>query len=178
MIVEADKETGLLILIVKCLASGGIFMKTILFIFCLFAIACVTSGPKARSVASTECNINNYRDIVFQYNAEPPQCNLQNAKLRDANLQGADLRFADLRNADLRRANLQEANLRGADLRGAMLWGVWHNGKPLWHAKLRGADLTGAKVTCYQAEYLKSNYGGYGFTELNSPSWLACFFDW
>ena len=129
-------------------------MKTILIIFCLFWVACVTSGLKSRSVAyvecldcdkglqqdewvtqvqqnisaetSTECNINNYKDIVFTYKAEPVKCDLEKVDLSNTDLQGADLVHADLRGADLR------------------------------HADLRNADLFYAKVTAAQAKILQA----------------------
>ena len=140
-------------------------MKTILIIFCLFSIACVTSGHKARSVASLacldcdkgiilqdkwktqvqqakkapaseKCTIDNYQDIVFQENAERTKCNLRHADLSYANLSDADLRRAKVREADLRCADLRRAKVREADLRGADL--SYAN---LWRADLRFADL-------------------------------------
>ena len=111
-------------------------MKTIIFIFSLFWVACVSTGLKARSIASENCTIGNYRDIVFQDNAEPPKCDFWGAKLRYANLRGADLRGADLFEADLRQADLRGADLREANLRWA----------DLWQANLQGADLRRVKL--------------------------------
>ena len=111
---------------------------------------------------ATQCTIANYRDIVFQDNAEPPQCDLREAdltgaNLRDADLRGADLRdariwdtdlrFADLRDADLRGASFINTDLRFADFRGADLRGVYLKGaKNLIDANLQGADLRDAIV--------------------------------
>lgn len=125
-------------------------MKTLLILFCLFSIACVTSDLKARSVASATCTIDNYQDIIYQDYAEPTQCDLQGADLHGANLspkgfwlwkQHADLRHADMRHADLRGANLQNADLSFADLRKADL-----RGADMRHADLRWASLLLAKL--------------------------------
>lgn len=144
-------------------------MKTILFIFSLFSIACVTSGltPRAvasldcfdcgkglvqdgwvaevqryiKSVASEKCTKKNYKDIVFQDNAVPPKCDLRFADLRFTDLRGADLRGADLQGAILRGATLLFASLRGAKLLHIDLQGA-----DLRHTNLNGADLRGADL--------------------------------
>ena len=146
-------------------------MKTILFIFCLFSVACVTSGLKTRSIASVDCTIDNYRFFVFQDNKHPTRChltgavllyeNLQGADLREADLQGADLRSANLRHADLWKADLGAADLRLTNLQGANLRFTSLRSANLRNANLREAslwdtDLTDAKVTAQQAYYLKA----------------------
>ena len=191
-------------------------MKTILFIFCLFSVACVTSGPKPRSVASLacldcdkglqkdgrvtqvnqniravaskKCTIENYKDIVYQDNAEPPKCNLRGANLRGIDLQkvdfreaylvmadlfGADLQGADLQGAVLLYANLIYADLRGANLQGANLREASLLGAYLQGADLQGADLTDVRVSCAQAEYLEAQ----GITGFKSPGWFICLFE-
>ena len=93
-----------------------------------------------------QCTIENYKDIVFQENLEPPRCDLWQANLRGADLQGADLRGADMRMADLWGANLQNANLQGADLWHVHFWEVDLRGANLAHANLRGAHFSDANL--------------------------------
>ena len=138
-------------------------MKAIILLFILVSLSsCVTSGLKARAVASDECNIENYKDFINKPGVH--NCNLQWMILRDIDLRG-NLRGADLRGADLRGAYLYMADLRDTDLRGARLEGADLQWADLNRADLRGArlegadlqwaDLRGAKVTQKQNEYLK-----------------------
>ena len=84
-----------------------------------FFIIVVLSWSYFAFAEAPQCNINNYRDIVFQNNEEPPKCDLQEADFYNADLQGADLRNAILRGADLREADLRWADLREANLHRA-----------------------------------------------------------
>ena len=123
----------------------------VLFLFSFFLIAC------DNSVDNSACDINNYRDYVFnsekmrQLRAKGLSCDLRNADLRGADLRGADLRGANLRGADLsaadlREVNLQAVDLRWVDLRGANLVGADLRGADLRKAKLLLANLAGADL--------------------------------
>ena len=149
-------------------------MKAILLLLSFVFVSCVTSGIKARAVASEGCNIENYKDFINKPGVH--NCNLQEADLRFAYLQGANLQEADLHGADLFWSNLRFANLQGAklrfanlqeaDLQGANLQGANLQGAKLRFANLHDVNLQGAKVTKQQAEYLKSeNRSGFVVVE-------------
>ena len=139
----------------------------IIVLFCLFSVACVTSGPKARSVATAKCTIENYKSFVFPDNADLTQCDLQGAHLREAILWYADLQDAKLYRAD-NKENL-EPGWRLEDLQDAKFYRA--DFPP--NIDSREVDLRGVKVTCAQADYLEAQ----GFTGFESPSWLACLFE-
>ena len=122
-------------------------MKTILLLLSfVFVSSCVTSGLKARAVASESCNAENYQDFIYKqgkHNCFLRWVHFRNrafytlfgfiqipANLRGANFEGADLVGADFTGADLRGANLREADLRGVSF---------------YEADLEEADLRGAK---------------------------------
>ena len=165
-------------------------MKAIILLFILVSLSsCVTSGVKARAVASEGCNIENYKDFIdtpgdhkcdlrwgvfrdksfsslFGLIDAPVNlsgANLEGANLREANLEGADLLRANLEGAILQFVNLQFANLEGANLREANL-----EGADLLRANLKGADLTRAdlrKADLTRADLRKADLRGAKVTQ-------------
>ena len=129
----------------------------IVTVFLSFSGLTFAEAPEQASEA-LQCNIDNYQDIVFQYNAEPPRCDLKEANFYIKEHLTADLNFADFREANLVKANftkarLQNADFRGADLREANLREAMLSGANFEEANLRGADLS-------QATFYLANFAG------------------
>ena len=108
--------------------------------------------------SSASCNINNYKDFVFnhvklnQLIQTGEVCELAGADLRLANLQGAaflkaNLKGADFQGANLRGASFFRANLEGANLRGVNLRNVDLRLAILYKASLAETILDGANFT-------------------------------
>ena len=158
-------------------------MKSIILLFVLVSLSsCVTSGLKARAVATEECNIENYKDFINKPGVY--KCNLKRAVFRDGsfsslfglidapanlsgvNLAGADLTEADLRGANLFSANLHRAILPDADLRGADLTEADLRGANLFSANLAEADLFKADLFKANLQYANLQYADLQYADL------------